>query len=73
MFFTLTEPVEVKTLIKPWKGLKLIRTEPTQCISRSSENPNKTLEGIKTRCPFQFGYGDAYSENPNKTLEGIKT
>ncbi|GAK61540.1 hypothetical protein U27_01441 [Candidatus Vecturithrix granuli] len=37
----------VKTLIKPWKGLKrtlCLRTTATP----NGENPNKTLEGIKT-------------------------
>ncbi|GAK61515.1 hypothetical protein U27_01416 [Candidatus Vecturithrix granuli] len=36
------------------------------------ENPNKTLEGIKTIIlPQQFLL--RLRENPNKTLEGIKT
>ncbi|GAK61523.1 hypothetical protein U27_01424 [Candidatus Vecturithrix granuli] len=37
------------------------------------ENPNKTLEGIKT---FMHGLASTLTfqcENPNKTLEGIKT
>ncbi|GAK61538.1 hypothetical protein U27_01439 [Candidatus Vecturithrix granuli] len=37
----------MKTLIKPWKGLKLIKRLAKNILGRS-ENPNKTLEGIKT-------------------------
>ncbi|GAK61536.1 hypothetical protein U27_01437 [Candidatus Vecturithrix granuli] len=39
----------------------------------SSENPNKTLEGIKTQKVKEWMRQDGTSENPNKTLEGIKT
>ncbi|GAK61518.1 hypothetical protein U27_01419 [Candidatus Vecturithrix granuli] len=37
----------MKTLIKPWKGLKQL-AYGTGRASISGENPNKTLEGIKT-------------------------
>ncbi|GAK61544.1 hypothetical protein U27_01445 [Candidatus Vecturithrix granuli] len=37
----------MKTLIKPWKGLKLNSLNFINSGARS-ENPNKTLEGIKT-------------------------
>ncbi|GAK61549.1 hypothetical protein U27_01450 [Candidatus Vecturithrix granuli] len=37
----------VKTLIKPWKGLKLYSWGVQNDVI-VSENPNKTLEGIKT-------------------------
>ncbi|GAK61507.1 hypothetical protein U27_01408 [Candidatus Vecturithrix granuli] len=40
--------VRVKTLIKPWKGLKLIRLIAVDGQLQARENPNKTLEGIKT-------------------------
>ncbi|GAK61516.1 hypothetical protein U27_01417 [Candidatus Vecturithrix granuli] len=68
----MSEFQQVKTLIKPWKGLKQEDTQQ-QCSPYYCENPNKTLEGIKTveiqhkRRPLYF------RENPNKTLEGIKT
>ncbi|GAK61525.1 hypothetical protein U27_01426 [Candidatus Vecturithrix granuli] len=38
---------EVKTLIKPWKGLKQ-GSGRLHLQSLFRENPNKTLEGIKT-------------------------
>ncbi|GAK61537.1 hypothetical protein U27_01438 [Candidatus Vecturithrix granuli] len=62
----------VKTLIKPWKGLKLLR-HARRTLQNSSENPNKTLEGIKTEHIGLEAYIKGISENPNKTLEGIKT
>ncbi|GAK61542.1 hypothetical protein U27_01443 [Candidatus Vecturithrix granuli] len=37
------------------------------------ENPNKTLEGIKTALKRDISEVWLRSENPNKTLEGIKT
>ncbi|GAK61551.1 hypothetical protein U27_01452 [Candidatus Vecturithrix granuli] len=44
---TSTAHLPVKTLIKPWKGLK--RPECHVAVkSIECENPNKTLEGIKT-------------------------
>ncbi|GAK61548.1 hypothetical protein U27_01449 [Candidatus Vecturithrix granuli] len=39
---------KVKTLIKPWKGLKLRKTRSVRPFL-PGENPNKTLEGIKTK------------------------
>ncbi|GAK61524.1 hypothetical protein U27_01425 [Candidatus Vecturithrix granuli] len=62
----------VKTLIKPWKGLK--QTYPTSQIHgfEPCENPNKTLEGIKTM-ERDGKRLRVEGENPNKTLEGIKT
>ncbi|GAK61547.1 hypothetical protein U27_01448 [Candidatus Vecturithrix granuli] len=38
-----------------------------------SENPNKTLEGIKTLLSGEDRNAHESGENPNKTLEGIKT
>ncbi|GAK61533.1 hypothetical protein U27_01434 [Candidatus Vecturithrix granuli] len=38
----------VKTLIKPWKGLKRIVDLNQLDMMWTCENPNKTLEGIKT-------------------------
>ncbi|GAK61539.1 hypothetical protein U27_01440 [Candidatus Vecturithrix granuli] len=38
-----------------------------------SENPNKTLEGIKTMLYRDKAQWPFAGENPNKTLEGIKT
>ncbi|GAK61514.1 hypothetical protein U27_01415 [Candidatus Vecturithrix granuli] len=38
----------MKTLIKPWKGLKHDYRYIAQDLFREGENPNKTLEGIKT-------------------------
>ncbi|GAK61532.1 hypothetical protein U27_01433 [Candidatus Vecturithrix granuli] len=38
----------MKTLIKPWKGLKLRSFLIVQRQGNVCENPNKTLEGIKT-------------------------
>ncbi|GAK61520.1 hypothetical protein U27_01421 [Candidatus Vecturithrix granuli] len=40
--------VLVKTLIKPWKGLKLETALLVVPAAALRENPNKTLEGIKT-------------------------
>ncbi|GAK61529.1 hypothetical protein U27_01430 [Candidatus Vecturithrix granuli] len=37
------------------------------------ENPNKTLEGIKTGIQVVVPVVPPKGENPNKTLEGIKT
>ncbi|GAK61513.1 hypothetical protein U27_01414 [Candidatus Vecturithrix granuli] len=37
------------------------------------ENPNKTLEGIKTSKEYRINFPGGTGENPNKTLEGIKT
>ncbi|GAK61526.1 hypothetical protein U27_01427 [Candidatus Vecturithrix granuli] len=39
---------QVKTLIKPWKGLKLTGSRWWKKLVSVCENPNKTLEGIKT-------------------------
>ncbi|GAK61546.1 hypothetical protein U27_01447 [Candidatus Vecturithrix granuli] len=62
----------VKTLIKPWKGLKHKKmTYGEYCLF--GENPNKTLEGIKTSALGHNHDSDYAGENPNKTLEGIKT
>ncbi|GAK61535.1 hypothetical protein U27_01436 [Candidatus Vecturithrix granuli] len=63
---------KVKTLIKPWKGLKLLRRNTKRC-RHLCENPNKTLEGIKTYLTYASTWQNQMSENPNKTLEGIKT
>ncbi|GAK61528.1 hypothetical protein U27_01429 [Candidatus Vecturithrix granuli] len=38
----------VKTLIKPWKGLKQGACRLRLAYHETCENPNKTLEGIKT-------------------------
>ncbi|GAK61510.1 hypothetical protein U27_01411 [Candidatus Vecturithrix granuli] len=63
----------VKTLIKPWKGLKREKRRRFVRHLQPGENPNKTLEGIKTlRGLNEFGL-TCGCENPNKTLEGIKT
>ncbi|GAK61512.1 hypothetical protein U27_01413 [Candidatus Vecturithrix granuli] len=63
----------MKTLIKPWKGLKR-RSDRAQYGGASRcENPNKTLEGIKTLPYFIEKILLLIGENPNKTLEGIKT
>ena len=63
----------MKTLINPWKGLKLGIASLAPGVQLAGENPNKSLEGIKTSsstiCPSNF----EASENPNKSLEGIKT
>ncbi|GAK61511.1 hypothetical protein U27_01412 [Candidatus Vecturithrix granuli] len=64
--------LRVKTLIKPWKGLKQIYF-PHRVRRPFRENPNKTLEGIKTRDEDEGKLWCIPSENPNKTLEGIKT
>ncbi|GAK61534.1 hypothetical protein U27_01435 [Candidatus Vecturithrix granuli] len=61
----------MKTLIKPWKGLKLFAFGRVSAV-QDGENPNKTLEGIKTICGFHHERNNP-GENPNKTLEGIKT
>ncbi|GAK61517.1 hypothetical protein U27_01418 [Candidatus Vecturithrix granuli] len=42
----------MKTLIKPWKGLKHQGNIPVYAFDKSGENPNKTLEGIKTVTRF---------------------
>ena len=61
----------MKTLINPWKGLKPIAVvECHGCDVR--ENPNKSLEGIKTIKSIKF-LPKLGGENPNKSLEGIKT
>ena len=39
----------VKTLIKPCKGLKLINFVHDGILADTSENANKTLQGIKTK------------------------
>ena len=63
---------EVKTQINPWKGLKQILPQPV-IKSWQSENPNKSLEGIKTLLRGGFVSDFNPGENPNKSLEGIKT
>ncbi|GAK61541.1 hypothetical protein U27_01442 [Candidatus Vecturithrix granuli] len=62
----------VKTLIKPWKGLKQKEERDKKIVELYCENPNKTLEGIKT-LRYITTRGLSMCENPNKTLEGIKT
>ena len=63
----------VKTLINPWKGLK--RDSQAFFVFRGfvGENPNKSLEGIKTFNACSVLGGVIGGENPNKSLEGIKT
>ena len=39
---------EVKTLINPWKGLKPLSKGSGWPLRSKRENPNKSLEGIKT-------------------------
>ena len=64
--------MQVKTLIKPCKGLKRNRNSRVEQGVRTSENANKTLQGIKT--PIMMGISMLVaSENANKTLQGIKT
>ena len=62
----------MKTLINPWKGLKPVRRWKAPDFE-ASENPNKSLEGIKTLIPFFRVLMFRAGENPNKSLEGIKT
>ena len=62
---------KVKTLINPWKGLK--RDGVARGVFEAiGENPNKSLEGIKT-CGMLLLTTPGKRENPNKSLEGIKT
>ncbi|GAK61545.1 hypothetical protein U27_01446 [Candidatus Vecturithrix granuli] len=62
----------MKTLIKPWKGLKpLRRTCATLCAP--GENPNKTLEGIKTIFFIHYRKGYNYQvKTLIKPWKGLK-
>ena len=62
----------MKTLINPWKGLKRHSPRSASGADRG-ENPNKSLEGIKTYPHIIAPSNSRASENPNKSLEGIKT
>ena len=62
----------MKTLINPWKGLKHFAADAHQPLNQG-ENPNKSLEGIKTSITLYNAYANNTGENPNKSLEGIKT
>ena len=44
-----------------------------QAVMIASENPNKSLEGIKTPYGVPPAPMILPGENPNKSLEGIKT
>ncbi|GAK61550.1 hypothetical protein U27_01451 [Candidatus Vecturithrix granuli] len=67
-----TEAVSVKTLIKPWKGLKQPSPQETDFAAAPVKTLIKPWKGLKQKDIIRLSFS-VKSENPNKTLEGIKT